>query len=75
MDRYETLAFDEWLEPEVKEQMLTELHGRWSEETQGNCVFISATERRNLDGLRNTILDKVRELYKVRYPYKTDFYY
>jgi GTP-binding protein HflX len=75
MDRYETLAFDEWLEPEVKEQMLTELHGRWSEETQGNCVFISATERRNLDGLRNTILDKVREIYKVRYPYKTDFYY
>lgn len=75
MDRYETLAFDEWLEPDVKEQMLEELHGRWSEETHGNCVFISATERRNLDGLRNTILDKVRELYKVRYPYKTDFYY
>ena len=75
MDRYEALAFDEWLEPDVKEQMLEELHGRWSEETHGNCVFISATERRNLDGLRNTILDKVRELYKVRYPYKTDFYY
>ena len=75
MDRYESLAFDEWLEPEVKEQMLTELHGRWSEETQGNCVFISATERRNLDGLRNTILEKVRELYRIRYPYKTDFYY
>lgn len=75
MDRYEALAFDEWLEPDVKEQMLEELHGRWSEETQGNCVFISATERRNLDGLRNTILDKVRDLYKIRYPYKTDFYY
>lgn len=75
MDRYETLAFDEWLEPDVKEQMLEELHGRWSEETHGNCVFISATERRNLDGLRNTILDKVRDLYKIRYPYKTDFYY
>jgi GTP-binding protein HflX len=38
-------------------------------------VFISATERRNLDGLRNTILEKVRELYRIRYPYKTDFYY
>lgn len=75
MDRYEALAFDEWLEADVKEQMLEELHGRWSEETHGNCVFISATERRNLDGLRNTILDKVRDLYKIRYPYKTDFYY
>lgn len=75
MDRYEALAFDEWLEPEVKEQMLADLHGRWSQETQGNCVFISATERRNLDGLRNTILEKVRELYRIRYPYKTDFLY
>ena len=75
MDRYEALAFDEWLEPDVKEQMLEELHGRWSQETLGQCVFISATERRNLDGLRNTILDKVRDLYKIRYPYKTDFYY
>lgn len=75
MDRYEELAFDEWLEPDVKEQMLEELHGRWSEETMGQCVFVSATERRNLDGLRNSILDKVRDLYKIRYPYKTDFYY
>jgi len=34
-------------------------------ETQGNCVFISATEKRNIDELRNTILNKVRELYKI----------
>ena len=29
----------------------------------------------NLDKLRETILEKVREMYRVRYPYKTDFLY
>jgi GTP-binding protein HflX len=38
-------------------------------------VFISATERRNLDDLRRTILEKVRELYKIRFPYKSEFLY
>ncbi len=74
MDMYERNTFDEWLDPEVKEQMLKDLHARWENETNGNCVFISATERKNIDILRQTILEKVRELYKVRYPYKTDFY-
>jgi GTPase len=74
MDMYEKNTFDEWLEPEVKEQLLIELKERWEGETQGNCVFISATERKNIDGLRNTILDKVRDLYQIRYPYKTMYY-
>lgn len=74
MDRYEEVTFDAWLEPEVREQMLRDLEARWTEETQGNCVFISATERRNIDGLRRTVLDKVRDLYRIRYPYKSDFY-
>jgi GTP-binding protein HflX len=73
MDRYEELAFDEWLEPGVKESMLRDLRQRWELETQGHCVFVSATERRNIDGLRKAILDKVRELYRIRYPYRTEF--
>ena len=40
-------------------------------ETNGNAVFISALERRNIDVLRQTILNKVQEMYKVRYPYRT----
>jgi GTP-binding protein HflX len=75
MDLYEDQTFDEWLEPEVKKQILRDLHERWENETLGNCVFISATERRNLEQLRTTILNKVRELYRIRYPYKTEFLY
>lgn len=75
MDQYEKNTFDPWLEEEVKVEILNELKFRWENELQGNCVFISAIEKRNLDTLRTTILEKVREMYKIRYPYKTAFFY
>jgi GTP-binding protein HflX len=74
MDQYEKNTFDEWLDPLVKEEMLRDLKERWDRETDGNSVFISATERKNIDGLRATILGKVKELYQIRYPYRTAFY-
>jgi GTPase len=75
MDLYEKNTFDEWLEEPVKKELLEDLRERWERETNGNAVFIAATERRNIDVLRKLILEKVREMYKVRYPYKTDFIY
>jgi GTP-binding protein HflX len=75
IDRYEANTFDPWLEEGVKREIMGELKERWDRETNGHCVFVSATERRNLDDLRETILEKVKELYKVRYPYKTEYLY
>lgn len=75
MDQYEANTFDEWLEDEVKQDMLRELKERWIQETKGNCVFISATEKTNIEELRQTILNKVREMYRVRYPYKAEYFY
>lgn len=75
MDAYEKVAFDEWLDEEVKQDILRELKEKWENETMGNCVFISAIERKNIDLLRSVILYKVRQLYRERYPYKTDFFY
>ncbi len=75
IDRYEQQTFDAWLEESVKQELMGELKDRWMHETNGNCVFVSATEKRNIDGLRTTILEKVRELYKIRYPYKSEFLY
>lgn len=74
LDQYEKNVFDEWLEPEVKTQILEEVRERWENITLGNCVFVSAIERRNLEGLRATILNKVRQMYRERYPYKTEFF-
>ncbi len=75
MDKYEDQVFDEWLEEDVKEDILRELKERWQEETKGNCVFVSAIEKKNIDVLRQTILNKVREQYRIRYPYKAEFFY
>ncbi len=75
MDLYEKNTFDEWLEESTKKEILEDLYERWQRETNGNAVFVAAIEKRNLETLRKTILDKVRELYRIRYPYKTEFIY
>ena len=75
LDLYIKNTFDEWLSDETKDQILEDLKARWHNETNGNAIFISALERTNIDDLRKTILDKVRELYRIRYPYKTEFFY
>ncbi|HLG39086.1 MAG TPA: GTPase HflX [Chitinophagaceae bacterium] len=75
MDLYEKQTFDPWLEDNAKTEILQDLKDRWQRETNANAVFISATEKRNIDELRKTILDKVKRMYKVRYPYKTEFLY
>lgn len=75
MDKYEEVAFDKWLDEEVKQDILRELRDKWQEETKGNCVFVSATEKTNLDKLRQTILNKVREMYQIRYPYRAEYFF
>lgn len=74
MDLYVQKNFDEWLEDSVKEEILRDLKDKWDLATNGNCVFVSATEKQNLDALRDIILEKVREMYSIRYPYKTMLY-
>jgi GTP-binding protein HflX len=75
MDLYIKNTFDEWLADETREQILRDLEARWQQETGDNAIFIYALERTNIDVLRKTIMDKVREHYRIRYPYKTDFFY
>jgi len=75
MDQYEKNTFDPWLEENVKNEMLNELKEKWELETDHHSVFISATEKRNIDELRSIVLKKVKELYQSRYPYKTAYFY
>jgi GTP-binding protein HflX len=75
MDLYEEKTYDEWLEDDVKEELLRELKEKWERASEGNCIFISATGRMNIDALREIIHTKVKELYQVRYPYQTEHLY
>ena len=74
MDLYKQKYFDEWLEDEVKEDILRELKDRWNGITNNQCVFVSAIEKLNIEELRTVILHKVRDMYQIKYPYKTVFF-
>ncbi len=75
MDLYEKQTFDEWLTDDIKKDILDQLKESWQHRSNGNCVFISATERKNIEELRKTILDKVIQLYRERYPYKSEYFF
>lgn len=74
MDLYKERTFDDWLEEEVKQDLLNQLKNRWEHETDGNCIFISALQKENFDTLRETLLERIKKLYEERYPYLTNFY-
>lgn len=74
MDQYEKNTFDEWLEPEVKADLLKQLHRKWDNITHGNAIFISATEKTNIESFREELLERIKKSYEERYPYLTNFY-
>jgi GTP-binding protein HflX len=75
MDLYEQNTFDKWLAEDIKQDILTQMKADWERRSQGNCVFISALEKKNIEELRQTIMDKVMNLYRERYPYKSEYFY
>jgi GTP-binding protein HflX len=75
IDMYEENTFDEWLDVSTKQEILRQVEERWQQSTGNNAVFISAIEKKNIATLRQFILQQVRDLYKSRYPYKTDYFF
>lgn len=73
MDLYEGKNIDPWLDPSVKLEIMRELREKWEHNTEGKCVFVSAIEKLNIDELRNRVINEVRQVYKKRYPYKTEY--
>jgi GTP-binding protein HflX len=74
MDLFEEKTFDPWLEDSVKKEILAQIKKRWENDTGGNCVFISATQRHNIAELRDMLYNMIKRCYEERYPYLTSFY-
>ena len=76
VDAYTYVEKDEDdLTPRTKENItLPELMNTWMAKMNGDCIFISAKEKTNLEELKTTIYNKVRELHVQKYPYN-DFLY
>ena len=76
VDAYTYIKKDEDdLTPRTKENYtLEELENTWMAKLNDNCIFISAKDGINIDGLKEKLYDKVRELHVQKYPYN-DFLY
>jgi GTP-binding protein HflX len=48
---------------------LDELKATWMEKMNGNCIFISAREKQNIDDLKHLMYDKVKAIHIQRFPY------
>ena len=65
---------DDLTEPTHENISLDELKRTWMAKMQGDCLFISAKQKENIDELREALYKKVRELHVQKYPYN-DFLY
>ena len=65
---------DDLTAPTCENISLDELRKTWMAKMQGDCLFISAKNKENIDELREVLYNKVRELHVQKYPYN-DFLY
>ncbi len=57
----------------VEQFTLEELKATWiARMTNEECIFISAVDRTNIDGLRKLLYERVKALHIARYPYESD---
>jgi GTP-binding protein HflX len=70
MDAYHYVPKEEDdLTPAKKENMsLEDLKKSWISKMENNSIFISATKRKNIDELRQKLIEKVKDLHFKRYP-------
>lgn len=58
------------LSPIKRENLsLDDLRKTWMAKMNNNCIFISATNKTNIEELRQMLYDKVKEIHVERYPY------
>ena len=65
---------DDLSAPSRENVSLDDLKQTWMARLSGDCLFISAKEKENIDELRDVLYKKVRELHVQKYPYN-DFLY
>jgi len=65
---------DDLTPPKRENTSPEDLQRTWMARMGGDCIFISAREKRNIEELRTLLYNKVRELHVQKYPYN-DFLY
>ena len=61
---------DDDLTPRTRENIpLEELKQTWMAKMTGNCIFISAREKINIDALKERLYMMAKEIHQKRFPY------
>ncbi len=72
--RFEEKEEDD-LTPITKHNLsLEQLKKSWMNKNNSACVFISATNKQNVDEFKKVLYEKAKELHKKRYPYNNFLY-
>lgn len=76
IDKYRFIEKDaDDLTPILRENLTLEtLKKSWMSKINTPCLFISATEKENVEEFRKTIYEKVKALHVIRYPYNNLLY-
>lgn len=75
VDAYNPRPEEVGYHPEGKSFALEELKNTWMARLGGDhCIFISATEKTNIDELRELIYKEAKRVFQIRYPYHNFLY-
>ncbi len=70
IDRYRELYFDDYLDGKTKKDILKELSENMTNNFGHENIFISATEKENIENLREKMTEMIVKLYEERYPFQ-----
>ena len=70
IDQYRETYFDAYLDAKTKKDILRELSENMKNNFGHDNLFISATEKENMENLREKMIEMIVELYEERYPFQ-----
>lgn len=70
IDQYREQYFDQLLDKSTRQELEDQLLESLSKRYEVPCIFISAKTRENVEPLRLLLMEKIRDLYEIRYPYQ-----
>lgn len=74
IDLFRKISFDDLLDEETKVELMEKFMTNMRNQFGERIIFISAREKENIDNLRELIKTEVEIKYKIRYPYKTQYW-
>lgn len=69
IDLYRKRYFDQYVDKETKDTILSELKENLESTFDTKSIFISAIEKENINTLRDILRQMITEAYEIRYPY------